>query len=449
MGGTGVKNRRVFWTALGVVALSLAATPALALPAPAAYASSTIRVGTGADGIATSPDGSRVYVTNSLADTLSVIDTATNAAVATYDVDGYPTGVGVSPDGGRVYVSSVSANSLSVLDASSGRVLSRTRIGDYPADLVVSPDGSRVYVANSNSENVAVFDTTTAKVVARVPLHNLTESIAVNPSGAYVYAVVTAPPSAIAVISTATNSVVTTIRLGGYASDMAVDPSGLRGYVTTSGNLGRNGAVVQLDLATNRVVGRIPLGLQPTDIEVSPTGRTVFVANQGSGFGGSGSRGSNGLVSAIDTSSARLVGSTEVTGTGTKGRFLVSLALNRSGPLGYVTLGSARYVATFEQASVPRTPTQPRSVATTVSGRSVTVRWLAPADAGAGPVTGYVVTAMPMAEGPQERFFTCQSAGTTCRLSGLTRGLSYLIQVQARNAPGWSPVATGRLVSIR
>lgn len=440
-------NRRMSWTAAAVLALSLAGGSLPAHAQPAALPTATIRVGPGADGIAVSPDGRRAYVTNSLADTVSVIDTGTNTVVATYDVDGYPMGVGVSPDGSRVYVTSVYANSLSVLDAASGRVLSRTRIGDYPADLVVSPDGSRVYVANSNSENVAVFDTATVRVVARVPLHNLTESIAVNPTSAYVYAVVTAPPSAIAVISTATNTVVATIRIGGYASDMAVDPSGLRGYVTSSASLGRNGAVVQLDLSSNSVVGRIPLGLQPTDLEVSPTGSTVFVANQGSGFLGSGSRGSNGLISAIDTAAARVVGTTEMTGPGTRGRFLVSLGLNRLGSQGYVTLGSARYVATFEQGTVPGTPTQPRAVTSTVSGRSVTVRWQPPA----GPVTatGYVVTAMPMAEGPQERFFTCRSSGTTCRLTGLTRNLSYLIEVQAWNSQGWSPVATGRLVAIR
>jgi YVTN family beta-propeller protein len=347
-----------------------------------------------------------------------------------------------------VYVASVDENSLSVLDAGTGRVLSRTRIGDYPADLAVSPDGSRVYVANSNSENVAVFDTTTARVIARVPIHNLTESITVNPNGNYVYAVVTAPPSEVVVISTATNSIVSRIRIGGYAADMAVDPRGLVGYVTTSGNLGRNGAVVQVDLAAGRIVGRIPLGLQPTDIEVSASGGTVFVANQGSGFIGGGSRGSNGLVSAIDTATARLVGTTEVTGTGAQGRFVVSLALNRSGPLGYVSLGMARYVATFAQASMPRTPSQPRSVTTAVKRRSIQVRWQEPADVGAGPVTEYVVTAMPMAEGPQERFFTCQSTGTSCRLTGLTRGLSYLVQVQARSPLGWSPVATGRMTAI-
>ena len=97
-------RRHVFQAASAVLALTLsgATVPALAMPAPAARPSGTIRVGAAPDGIAVSPDGRRAYVTNSSADTVSVIDTATNSVVATYDVDEYPTGVAVSPDSSRM-----------------------------------------------------------------------------------------------------------------------------------------------------------------------------------------------------------------------------------------------------------------------------------------------------------------------------------------------------------
>ena len=50
------------------------------------------------------PDGSKVYVTNNGANTVSVINTATNTVSATITVGIRPLGVSVSPDGSKVYV---------------------------------------------------------------------------------------------------------------------------------------------------------------------------------------------------------------------------------------------------------------------------------------------------------------------------------------------------------
>ena len=66
-------------------------------------------------GIAVSPDGSKVYVTNEYSNTVSVIDTATNTVTATVPVESYPSGVAVSPDGTRVYVVN-EGGTVSVID---------------------------------------------------------------------------------------------------------------------------------------------------------------------------------------------------------------------------------------------------------------------------------------------------------------------------------------------
>src|SRR5215813_91171 len=47
---------------------------------------------------------SRAYVTNGADNTVSVIDTGANSVVATTPVGAGPTGVAVTPDGTRVYV---------------------------------------------------------------------------------------------------------------------------------------------------------------------------------------------------------------------------------------------------------------------------------------------------------------------------------------------------------
>jgi len=75
-----------------------------------------IRVDSGPTGVAVNPTGSRLYVANTLSNTVSVIDTATNGVVATIPVGDAPIGVAVAPDARRVYVANSASSSVSVID---------------------------------------------------------------------------------------------------------------------------------------------------------------------------------------------------------------------------------------------------------------------------------------------------------------------------------------------
>jgi YVTN family beta-propeller protein len=415
---------------------------------PAGAPASTITVGVDPAAVVVAPDGSRAYVANASSATVSVINTASGSVVASYRVGGNPTAIATSPDGTRLYVTSAWTDSLTALDAATGHVLGRVVTGQAPDAVVVSPDGARVYVANANSEDVAIVDTPTMRVTTRIPVGDLVEDLAISPDGSRVYALLTAPPSRIRTIDATTTKVTQTIRLGRWASAIAISPDGSRGYVTTSADLGRDGAVLVVDLAGGAVSSRIPLGLQPDDVQFAADATRLYVLHQGSGQRGRQTIGSNPLVSAINTGDGSIEGTIELTGPGARGNWAASLALNLHGSEGYAALGGSRRLGIFAQAPVPHTPTQPLSVHSTVSGTTATVRWTAPASGGSA-VTGYVVTAVPMAEGPQERIHTCSTTSMSCRFTGLTRGLAYEMQVQARSAQGWSPVAAGRLIRIR
>lgn len=110
------------------------------------------------------------YVTNSDDDTVSVISLATRQVIATINVGDYPLGVAVTPDAQRVYVTNWLSNSVSVIDATVGGVVTTITqgIGVSPGAIAVSPDGNRVYVANYNeggNGSISVIDTETNKVV--------------------------------------------------------------------------------------------------------------------------------------------------------------------------------------------------------------------------------------------------------------------------------------------
>jgi YVTN family beta-propeller protein len=67
------------------------------------------------------------YISNQLADSVSVIDTETGAVVDTIAVAGKPAGVAVASGSNRIYVSAPEAKGFAVLDAVDRRVISKRK----------------------------------------------------------------------------------------------------------------------------------------------------------------------------------------------------------------------------------------------------------------------------------------------------------------------------------
>ena len=107
--------------------------------------------------VAVSPDGAHVYVTNGLAASVAVADTAAGSLVTNVKVGAEPLGVATSPDGKRVYVTNFQSGTMSVLDAQSNEVIDTLNVGATPRAVAVTPDGRRAYVTHSTSR-VSVVD---------------------------------------------------------------------------------------------------------------------------------------------------------------------------------------------------------------------------------------------------------------------------------------------------
>ena len=83
------------------------------------------------------PDGSRVYVANGHAHSVSVIDAATNEVVAEVPVGRRPWGIAVSPDGSRIYTANGASNDVSVIDAAALRVVETVPVGERPWGVTI------------------------------------------------------------------------------------------------------------------------------------------------------------------------------------------------------------------------------------------------------------------------------------------------------------------------
>ena len=191
---------------------------------------------------AITPDGSRGYVLSDLypndVGLLTVIDTTTDAVLATVPLQGYPSGVAFSPDGKQAYITANSdsaGSTVSVLDASQYKVVATIPVVGIEATApLVSPDGKRLYVGSLSREDfcggslpnssacVSVIDTGTGTVAAHVPIPESAPAglywdpippadMAITPDGARVYATIPLFPGMVAVIDTATNQLVANI----------------------------------------------------------------------------------------------------------------------------------------------------------------------------------------------------------------------------------------------
>jgi YVTN family beta-propeller protein len=97
------------------VGLSAAAQPAgAATQAPARHpaVTRTIPVGSGPIGVAVSPMTGRIYVTNSVSGTVSVINGRKDTVVGTIPIGGQPSAVAVSPRTCEIYVTDYSAGTV-------------------------------------------------------------------------------------------------------------------------------------------------------------------------------------------------------------------------------------------------------------------------------------------------------------------------------------------------
>ena len=110
----------------------------------------SIEVGEGPIGIAVTPDGNTLYVSNELESTVDVIDTRSHAIIWTIPVSAGPTGLAISPDGENVYVACRYSNHVNIISVKSRQVSSSLSVSPEPLHVTFTPDGEQAYVTHAS-----------------------------------------------------------------------------------------------------------------------------------------------------------------------------------------------------------------------------------------------------------------------------------------------------------
>ncbi|MEA2843900.1 MAG: hypothetical protein QOJ69_1571 [Actinomycetota bacterium] len=176
----------------------------------------------------------RVYVPNSGARTVSIIDPATLEVVDTLPVGKVPHHITPSWDLSKLYVNNTEGDSLSVIDPRTGKVSDTIPVVD-PYNLYFTPDGKKAIVVAERFQRLDFYD---------IGSWQLVKSLSVPWAGV-------------------------------DHADFTLDGR----YFLASTEF--SGQVVKVDTETMEIVGRATVGSLPIDVKSSPDGSVFYVSNQG------------------------------------------------------------------------------------------------------------------------------------------------------------------------
>jgi YVTN family beta-propeller protein len=254
---------------------------AMAASASTSYAVvSTVNTGSGlTDGLAVDPAHHSVYVVNSNANRVSVIDTTTNLVKATIPVGGEPFRVALDPGLNRAYVTNVTGNSLSVIDTTTNSVVSTITSPRFntPRGVAVDPTTHLVYVPiYYDNQMLAVIDPTTspAAITYTDILGSRPWAVDVDPTTHRAYPTTLFGGTLSTVSGTA---ILSTIHGLGAPTQVTVDPVTKKAYVANNGNM----TVVDISADVPVVTGTLAPGTQHSDLAIDQGVGTSYVTNPG------------------------------------------------------------------------------------------------------------------------------------------------------------------------
>lgn len=270
-----MKYRAVVGLTLGFVAL---ASSADAQP-PALEVQAVAETGSMPKGVSISPDGKHAYVTNfgqSNGKNIDIYNAETLVHEATIDVPGNVVESVLSADGTTIYASNFLRNSVQFIDLATRRVTREITVGLHPKILVESADKKLLFAANWSGQSVSEIEIATGKVLRTLPTTGL------NPRGT---AVTQAGTLYVANFNGASIDVFKgpdyaerhTVKACPIPRHLSLSPDDKTLFVSCY----HDSMLEAVDVASEKVVHALHVGSSPKSVEVSHDGRYVWSADYG------------------------------------------------------------------------------------------------------------------------------------------------------------------------
>jgi len=202
-----------------------------------------------------SPDGTRAYVTDEVADLIRVVDVVNGVTLDSVLVGNRPIDINITPDGRKLYVANQTDQNIAVIDVGSLIAFKHIPIGAVPGEVEITKDGLRAYVTNLTRGVINVIDTRTDLIVGAIQLDQESGFGAeLSPDGQILYV---SADGVLLAIDAQRNLILRTLRIGDDSSILGLTPDGKKAYVTTFSQLAGGPAVTVIDLASWKILGLI------------------------------------------------------------------------------------------------------------------------------------------------------------------------------------------------
>jgi YVTN family beta-propeller protein len=191
----------------------------------------------GTTAIAAAQTADRVYTGNQTSNTVSVIDPSTNKLLGEIPLgDDVPAalsplykgellvhGLGFSPDHKTIAAVSIGSNSVTLIDTGTNAVKGKVYVGRSPHEAFFRPDGSELWVAVRGEDYISVVDPIQKKEIRRIQTANGPGMVLFRPDGKYAFVPSSFTPE-MDVIETATYQVVARVpQASPFSPNLAVD----------------------------------------------------------------------------------------------------------------------------------------------------------------------------------------------------------------------------------
>jgi YVTN family beta-propeller protein len=227
-------------------------TTRIAISLSLAFVASFARVDAGqAPGAAQSPDVAishrdRVYAAEQFSNTISVTDPVDEKLLGVIRLgDPQPGnlsplyrgqvlvhGMGFSPDDRTLAVTSIASNSVTFIDTATNAVKHVTYVGRSPHEVFFTPDGSEVWVTVRGQDYVAVLDGKTFEEKTRIQVPNGPGMQIFSPDGMYGYVCSSLTPDTV-VIRVSDHSIVGHVpQASPFCPNIAATPDGTQVWLT-------------------------------------------------------------------------------------------------------------------------------------------------------------------------------------------------------------------------
>jgi YVTN family beta-propeller protein len=200
----------------------------------------------------------KLYVTNSAGNDVTVIDTATNKAIATIEVGPHPHGVAAPASQDVVYVTIEGSKpgELIAIDPVTDKITRRLPVGPAPNQLAVTPDGKFAYVPASDGY-WDVVDLVNFKVQERIFTGGRPHNTLCSEDGKRMYLAPMGAPKRVTIVDVATHKPIGEIPFSNVVRPIALSRDEKRLYAEVDGLVGLEVG----DIDARKMIYRVPAEL--------------------------------------------------------------------------------------------------------------------------------------------------------------------------------------------